>query len=192
MPGGVGPDDLHLFATDLLQAASDSLDEIPTLLPGEGLTGAPARQFISPGPPVWDCCEMLVVHVESLPIGFTRPTSPIGASGMKQAYGAWILQAVLTVTVGRCVPEGTTSVKGKYTPPSPAALTAAARQIDADGWALQNGIANRKYQGILSEVCSAMVWETFSSVDPMGGCGGWTATFRANIDGYGASDPIPT
>lgn len=191
MPGGVGPDDLHQIALDLLDACIGSLDEIPTLLPGEGLSGAPERAFISPGEPVWDCCEMLVVHSPLITRELTSPISPSPVSGTQHRTGAWMNIVGLTVTIGRCLPEG--ELKGtQYVPPTTDEMQAAARQINADGWALYNGISNRLYQGLLSEKCSGWKWGGVNSATPMGGCGGWTINFQAQLDGYGATDPIST
>ncbi len=193
MPGGLGPDDLHQIALDLLTACAASLDEIPTLLPGEGLVGAPTRQIIYPGEPVWDCCEQLVVHSPGIGDEFTRPASPAPVSGFKHKHGAWIPLVNLTVTIGRCVPQGEVKMKAKqYIPPTAIALTDAARQINADGWALYNGIKNRLYQGILSELCSSWKWQGVNSATPAGGCAGWTINFQAQLDGYGATDTIST
>lgn len=191
MPGGVGPDDLWVISNDLLDACVGSLDEIPTLMPGEGLAGAPERRFVSPTEPVWDCCEMLVVHSSSISRPLTRPVSPDGARGTQHRTGAWKNEVGLTVTIGRCVPEG--ELKGtKVVLPSIASMEAAARQIYADGWALYNGISNRLYQGLLSEKCSGWKWDGVNSATPTGGCGGWTINFRAELDGYGATDEIST
>lgn len=184
------PVDLGQVAQDLLDAATAALDTIPTYDPS--LAGAPERRFVSAGPPVWDCCEQLVVHAAGVAQEFTRPSSPPAATGQRHRYGAWLWKASLTLTVGRCVPEGELLANGKYVPPDVAALDAAAAQINADGWALVNGIANRLFAGQLHDRCSGWQWDALNSVDPAGGCGGWTINFRVTIDGYGLDEVMGT
>lgn len=180
---GVGPGDLSDLSQDLLAACIDSLNEIPAALPG--LLGAPDRAFVAPGIPVWDCCEQLAVYAPS--IG-ERNTSPPG-TGRRHVFGR-IPMVRLVTTVTRCLPQG--EVTGtRYTPPTPAELDAAAEQIQADGWALHNGIFNRLGQGLLAGGrCSEDDWEGIEAATPAGGCGGWTMTIRFQLDGYGYTDPI--
>lgn len=182
---GIGPTDLDDACQALLAVAVTTLDTIPTFDPA--LLGSPAKSFVSPGVPVWDCCEMLVVHVAGIAQQFTRPTSPPAAVGMRHKYGAWLWEAALVLTLGRCIPEG--ELVGKtYNPPTATELDAAAAQINADGWALANGIANALNEGELHEKCSGWKWDGVNAATPMGGCGGWTINFRVTVDGYGA-DP---
>ena len=80
MPGNVGPDDLYELATDVLAAAVASLDTLLTAEDSDGnpldLAGAPERSFVSVDPPVWDCCDMLVVSAPLITREFTSPSSP--------------------------------------------------------------------------------------------------------------------
>lgn len=174
---GFGPEDLHDLAGDFLAACVESLDTIPSFAPGLG--GAPERSFVSPGIPVWDCCEMLAVYAAS--VGH-NDTSPGGlASGRRDTYGAInLVQLVATVT--RCVPTVGATALDEI--PLIADLEVAAAQINADGWALWNHLYNMKRAGTLLTRCSEVYWDALSSVAPSGGCGGWTLVVRAQLDGY--------
>lgn len=182
-----GPTDLHDLAEDFLQACADSLDTIPGADPD--LVGAPARAFVNPGVPVWDCCEQLVVYDPSVGEQATLPSNTPGTTARRHVFGR-IPMVRLVATITRCIPQGT--VVGKtYTPPLPALLTAAAAQHHADAWALHNGIFNRLGQGLLAGGrCSEASWEGLEAVTPAGGCGGWTLQIRFQLDGYGYADPI--
>ena len=93
MPGGSGPLDYMAYAEDLLHVSALALDEIPLADPT--LAGAPERRFVSPGEPVWDCCEQLIVTGTLVSQKFTRPSSPPGAPGQRHRYGAWLWEVVL-------------------------------------------------------------------------------------------------
>jgi hypothetical protein len=184
----MGPDALDLLAHDVLDACVACLDTIPGLVPG--LAGAPDRAFVSPGEPVWDCCDQLAVNSPSIGEQFTSPTSPAGATARRHVFGRIPMVRIVT-TVTRCIPQGEV-VGTAYRPPTVADLEAAAAQIHADGWALHNGIYNRIAQGLLSDRCSEVAWDGLASATPAGGCAGWTFTLRFQLDGYGYTDPIGT
>jgi hypothetical protein len=174
-----GPGDLHVVAEELLAAAVDSLDDGAVL---SGLLGAPERRFVSPGIPVWDCCDMLTVDVRAIGELPTGPQGGVGSAGKRHIYGR-INLATLVTTITRCLPAGETVGK-RYTPPTIAQQEAAAEQINADGWALWNGILNRLTAGLLWEKCLEVHWETMAAVAPSGGCAGWTLSLRVMLDGY--------
>ena len=176
------PDDLHLFATTFLNECASALDSIPTLVPGQGLLGAPERQFVSPGLPVWDCCEQLAVHATPMT---EADTTPGGLdAGRRSARQARINHASYVATITRCVPTGELSAGGTYTAPDTVDLTLAARQINADGWALWNRLFNAVYAGRLLTLCDEVFWDAIIPVVPAGGCAGWTVTMRASLPGY--------
>lgn len=181
-----GPGDLDALAHDVLDACVACLDTIPIEIPG--LAGAPARTLVTPGIPVWDCCDQLAVHVAGVRDQSTRPQSPVGVTARRHVYGRLTL-AEIQATVTRCVPTGDV-VGTVYEPPTEASLEAAAEQIHADGWALYNGIYNRIAQGILSDRCSEVAWDGLQTAAPAGGCGGWTFVLRFQLGGYGYGDPI--
>ena len=186
---GTGPLDFYALASDLMEACVDSLDT----LPGFALRGAPERRYIAPEEPAWDCCEQLVVYSPGINDQLTSPISPIPVTATRHRT-ARISLVFLTVQVGRCVPTGTMG-KGpgaKYRPPTAEALDASAQQVMADGWALYNGIYNRLYQGVLSSRCDEWAWDGVAPFSPSDDCGGWIIRFRAQLDGYGVTDPVGT
>ncbi len=171
------PGDLHAFAVSFLDACVEALDTIPTFTATNSLEGAPARRFVSPGIPVWDCCEQLAVHV---PIMIEADTTPGGLMGGKRTNLGYINHVTFLATVTRCVP----TMDNDGNPPLPAALAASAEQIDADGWALWNHLHNLKASAQLLTLCDEMFFDGILAVAPSGGCGGWTVTIRAAIGGY--------
>ena len=96
---GIGPEDLHDLAEELLAACVESLDTIPTFAPALG--GAPERSFISPGLPVWDCCEQLTVHTEFV---IENDTSPGGLATGRRAVHGRINLVGLVASLTRCIP----------------------------------------------------------------------------------------
>lgn len=171
--------DLQLLAQAYLDACAEALDTI-TAFDG-GLLGAPARQFVSAGPPAWDCCEQLAVHVVGL---VEADTSPGGLSAGKRFTTGRINHVVLQATITRCVSVGGDAMGGNYQPPSVAALMADSVQHDADGWALWNHLFNLQSSGLFLTLCDEVFFEGISAVAPSGGCAGWIATIRAYLSGY--------
>ena len=175
---GVGPEDLQALAEELLEAAVDALDTIPTSAPG--LAGAPERSYVSPGTPSFDftgaedlCegCDQLTVHIP-------------GVNEMPQALdthkqGARKNIVVFVVTATRCIP---TIQSGHF--PSAADIQEAAEQVNADGWALWNYIWNLIRSGDLFSLCGPVSWDGLRAINPSGGCGGYTLTLRAEVEGY--------
>ena len=84
----------------------------------------------------------------------------------------------------RCIPTGTDSQLGAYTPPTPEDLDVAGEQLHADAWALWNHLfeVEREVAG-----CSEIFFDALTAVVPSGGCAGWTVTIRAQLDGYDES-----
>lgn len=170
-----GPADLFDLAAEYLSACIDSLDAIPTY--EADLLGAPDRTFVCPGVPAADCCEQLTVHVGTIGEQFSGQI-PAGKSILGRRN---LAQLVATFT--RCVP----TVKDDGSPPTAAEQSEAARQMDADGWAVWNGIFSRLVAGTLFTRCSHVLWDGLNVVNPSGGCAGWTLTLRVELDGY--NDP---
>lgn len=172
---GSGPGDLYALASEYLSACVEALDTIPTFEPT--LAGAPERAFISPGLPVWDCCEQLTVHVD----GVLEDVNSLSGSGRHAALGRLNIVTFIT-TVTRCIPVvGGTQLEAL---PEIEDLSSAAEQIHADGWALWNHIYNMVRAGELFALCDEVFYEGLRAATPMGGCGGWTMTVRAQLDGY--------
>lgn len=170
-----GPGDLHTFAETFLAFCAEALDTIPIY--DATLLGAPDRQFVSPGIPVWDCCEQLAVHVAFINEAGTTPGDL--DAGLRTNRG-YINHVTVIGTITRCIP----TMNSDGDPPSPAAQGSAAEQIDADGWALWNHLHNAKASGELLNLCDGMFFDGLLAVVPSGGCAGWTVTVRAAIGGY--------
>lgn len=169
-----GPGDLFATAEELLVASAGALDTIPDLL-GTSFAGAPERQFIAPGTPVHDCCSQLAVWVSQVGEGARSPT--VLAPDMQ------ITRPTLRVHVTRCVPTGKIVAK-KYVPPEAFALTAAAEQIEADGWALWNHTLNLINADLLFQKCADIVQWSMIALSPSGGCAGWEMQMTVALDGY--------
>ena len=167
---GTGPLDLQALAEEFLDACVDALDTIPSFDPGLG--GAPGRSFVAPGQPQYDCCPdgQLTVHV---PLVSSDPVLTLQNHERRNIV-------TLTATILRCVPASDEA--GNYA--LAADLLAAAEQVNADGWALWNGIFNAISSGDLFRLCDKIQWLGLRSITPSGGCGGWTLTLSVQFDGY--------
>lgn len=169
-----GPLDLHALAQELLDASVESLNTIPSFDPGLG--GAPDRSFISPGLPVFDCCEMLTVH--NVPITEADTTTFALGAGKRHAR---INLIALVVSAVRCVPTvGAT----ENDLPSIEEMEAAAEQINADAWALWNHLWHMWKEEQLFTRCGQVYWDGLLPIAPEGGCVGSTVNFRVSLDGY--------
>lgn len=166
---GVGPEDLQALAEELLEASVDALDTIPTSAPG--LAGAPERSYVSPGTPSFDCCDQLTVHIPGV------NEMPQTVDTHKQ--GARKNIVIFVVSATRCIP----SIDENGIPEA-ADIQAAAEQVNADGWALWNYIWNLIRSGDLFSLCGPVSWDGLRAINPSGGCGGYTLTLRAEVEGY--------
>lgn len=168
---GDGPPDLHDLARSFLEACEDALDTIP--LYDATLAGAPDRIFVSPGPVVLDCCDQLAVHVGTLTEGDSAPFQP-------KASVARINHVTLVATAARCVPVP----DANGNPPSTFKQEEAAKQINADKWAIWNHIYNQIGYGLLFDQCCDVIWSGLTALAPNGGCGGSSLTITVCFDGY--------
>jgi len=166
----MGPGDLHALCQEFLDACVESLDTIPTFEPGLG--GAPARSFISPGQPQYDCCPdgQLSVHAQAVS---SDPLQPLKNEWRKNLV-------TLVATSLRCVPVA----DDRGGPAAIADVQAAAEQVDADGWVLWNHIFNLISADQLFTLCGTVLWNGLRSITPSGGCGGWLLTLTVEYDGY--------
>jgi len=183
-----GPLDAHYLALAFLDDVAASLDSIPDYDPT--LEGAPERQFVSPGISVddfvgRDCCSQIAVWITPLT---EAGTSPGGLDDGKRASRfAWINQVSLTARVTRCFPTSSVSTAGIYTPPTADELTEAAKQHDADAWALWNYLHSAVHKEHLLEHCDEVFFDNITAIVPSGGCGGWVVSVRAALGGYEAT-----
>lgn len=174
---GIGPGDLDVAALELLNAAVEALDSIPTFTGLETLVGAPGRQYVSPGRPMPDC-EQIAVHVDPITEDATPPTG-LGA-GARHKYETRTNLVAFIVTLYRCVPSSTQAM----TPPSVDKLEIAGAQFNADAWAIWNHLWNRMRAGTLFSRCRPVYMDRLSAIEPAGGFGGWKLTIRAGVEGY--------
>ena len=174
-----GPGDLHDLAIALLDVCIESLDTIPDFEPQ--LDGAPERAFVSPGQPVFDCCDQLTVHVQT--IG-DADTTPGGLNAGRRPSRAKINHVTMIVTSTRCITTGGETRSGGLEIPSADALQADAEQLDADAWALWNHAFNMTRAEEFRTLCSEVFFDGINSIVPSGGCAGWTVTVRVALDGY--------
>ena len=171
------PGDLYALAQQFLTLCEDALDLIPISVPG--LSGSPARSFVSPGQSADDCCPQLTVWAgpltDSLNLGrFNKPLDKSGAS---------INLVQLQARIIRCVPAGQQVGEG-YLPPDPTEEESAAAQVDADGWVLWNHAHNAWRNGTFLNTCKEVYFDACTPITPSGGCGGWVLTIRASLDGF--------
>jgi hypothetical protein len=167
---------LGVWAQDLLDAASQAV--------ATTVGGPIERAFVSAGPPALDCCPQLSVHVASLTVENTSPTTPVTAPGHRITTTGMIFLATLVVTVARCVPISEEN-RQIIVPPSPESLTRSAVEIDEDLWAIWNLVAELQLNGeIFGGRCKALYYDPPTPLATEGGCGGWVWNVRAAIDGY--------
>jgi hypothetical protein len=181
------PDDLYDVQQELLFAAAASLDYLLTIPDPPGpLKGAPARAYVAPpGDFVLDC-EKLIVNAAGIGEQATGPGGASGSSGKRHATTGRITNPALRVIIGReCIPVG--RVNGTtYTPPTIAEEQAASRQLNADGWALWNGIWTRLVDDDIDFMsrCSQVFWGGMIPVGPSGAYAGWILTLNVRLPGY--------
>lgn len=170
-----------MTATALYDAAAEYLAACVAALNSETTSGAPERRFVTNGPPAWDCCPQLTVHVGGPAVADTAATRTLGP-GHRIATTGFVNMVSMTATILRCAPiiEGNTL-------PSPAALAAAAAEMDADLWAIWNWIATRKRDlSLFGPKERELLMDPASSLNQQGGCCGWQIPIRVQLDGYRA------
>lgn len=177
-----GPGDAFDLAAAYLDVCAEALDTIPDFEPD--LLGAPDRQFVSPGQPVFDCCDQLAVEMT---IVNDADTTPGGLAAGKRALMGRIPHVTLTAWATRCIPSILDNGMGSVVIPTPEELTASARQLDTDAWALYNHVYNAIRAEEFLTLCGEAFFVGVVPVLPSGGCGGWTVTIRASLDGYAES-----
>ena len=173
------PTDLFTAAQELLDAATLVLDDIPDADPS--LLGAPERAFVAHGAPVLDCCDQLSVWVPQIN---SAPLAP-GGLGAGRQIAARINHVFLTVTISRCYPVP----DDRGEPPPVADIVAASQQLDADAWALWNGLPCLWTSGDLFTVCDEVFWDSLRPIGPQGGCAGWDMGIHISLDGYTCDVP---
>lgn len=174
-----GSGDLYALCRETLNAANAAL---ATDAPG----GAIARAYVSPGPPVYDCCPQITVHAGGTSEATTAPLSPPLSSGHRaEAQGSLYLIS-LVITVLRCVPVVTqTGQTAKL--PSANSIEAAAVETLGDIWAIWHGMRRAYQAGALFVSPSGkreFFFEAAFPINTQGGCAGWQIPFRVQLSGY--------
>ena len=161
----MGPPDLYDLAADLLAAAEEALNTVPSYAPALG--GAPERSFVAPGPVVLDCCDQLTVNVSSV-------------TQREIVKGQGVNHVGLAITAARCVPVP----DSRGIPPAVEAMVAAAEQMNADAWALWVYLHALVSTDQLFEKCCGVTWGAVTPLQTSGGCGGNLLTVTVCFDGY--------
>jgi hypothetical protein len=171
----VGSTDLYDLAVEYLDACTVALADTPD--------GVPECVYVSPGPPVWDVCPALMVHVGGPVIGDTLPLQPMLAPLHRVQITGEVILVSLTATVLRCAPVLDNDGKIDLSEMGPAT-----RQINADLWAIWNHVRAGKRNGTLFAPREReFAFEPAVSVNQQGGACGWQITIRSQLDGY----PVP-
>lgn len=170
-----------MAGADLFDAAEELLDVAATGLATTS-GGVPGSRYVSAGQPVYDCCDLLTVHVQETN---SIPMREAGNQGLPQLRPA-VPMALLVVTALRCWPI----VQGGVTlgVPNAGEMHAAARGIYEDGWTLWNYLrtAARDDRLFAGRPCRPVSIGLLRPTPTQGGCGGWTIEIAVEIDGYAA------
>jgi hypothetical protein len=163
--------DLYTLAAELLGVTEDALAFTPA--------GTPDRSYVSPGPPAFDCCDQLTVHVAALG---ELPTFAGGAAldeGFRGHTRAAVLGPALVITALRCVPVPGENMKL----PPVAELEASGRAMLEDAWAIWNQVTEARVQGLFGDICKAVFRDGGIPIEDQGGCGGWQFVYRVEMHG---------
>lgn len=166
-----GPNDLFDLAAEWLAVCEEAV--------ATTVGGAIERAFVSPGPPAWDCCPQLTVHVGGPAEGDTAPLSPPLQPGHRTRQTAIVPLVPLTASVIRCVPSGEV--------PAELDLEAAAQAMSADVWAIWAHSRDAFGDGSLFPSSSGsreLIFDAAQVQAPSGGCAGWTIPVRVAVGGY--------
>ena len=161
-----------MAAGDLHDLALDVLDAAAAILQGE--SEAAEHIYLSHGPPALDCPDQLTVHITTIGEAATQQTDPL-APGMRKAR---VNLTGLAVTITRCYP----TVDDHGNAPPADELTAASARLNADGWALWNGLWRRRAE--LFSTCEAVFFDGLAALDAQGGIAGWVMPIRVELGGY--------
>lgn len=169
-----GPRDLFDLAREFLDACKHAVEFSP---------GGPIeRAYVSPGPPPFDCCDQLTVHVIGPAQSDTSPLSPTLAPGQRINVQGYVNLVTLAATVLRCVPV----IEGTVLPTIEALEDSAANTI-GDVWAMWNHVRSAVRNGILFSYPDTRREVEMTPPTPVpieGGAGGWVFMVRVRLDGY--------
>lgn len=171
---GSGPADLYNAANEYLEACINALQ----MSPG----GIPERCYVSPGAPIWDCPEMLCVHIGGPAIADTLPLQPSLAPLHRVSVQGEVNLITLTATILRCWPIYDDAADNL---PSIESYTEVSQVMYTDLWAIwQYGKAAHR-QGILFPGKQRQFgFDPAISVNMQGGTVGWEIPLRVSLEGF--------
>ncbi len=158
----------------LLNMAQSTLMAVQSHHGGE----LPARQFVSAGPPVWDC-ELLAVHVERTE-GYDGNAATTTVQPLAAGAGFAMRVATLVVTLVRCTPAVPDSKGSKVTMPSVDDEEAAATVLYTDAQRMLNALVVAHRAGELV-ACRSLAFQDWSVLGPTGGLVAGVLRVRAGL-----------
>lgn len=166
--------DLQAALVEFQGICLEALDDTPA--------GRPKCSYISPGPPPWDILDCLVVWTSGPAIADTFPLQPSLSPGHRvQVQGQVILVGVIA-TIIRCGYE-----LDETNPSSvdPDAITAIAKQTNADLWAILNHLrAAKRQERLFAPKEREFFIDPAVALNQEGGAAGWQITVRTALHGY--------
>ncbi len=138
----------------------------------------PERQFVSAGPPVWDC-ELLAVHVERTE-GYEGDVATVTVQPMSSAPGFAMRAATLAVTLVRCTPAVPESKGSKVSMPSVDDEEDAALTLYSDSQRVLNALVQAHKAGELGG-CRSLAFLDWSVIGPEGGMVAGLLRVRAGL-----------
>ncbi len=167
-------------ANDLQMLAQQYLDACVAAL--ESVGGAPDVRFISPGPPSWDCPNMLSVHIGGPVVADTLPLQPQLAYTHRIAIGIEVKMILMTATILRCDAQ----IENDGDLPSDAEITEVAAQTNADVWAIWSYLTTAKHAGLLWAPKREREMALLPAIPQKqeGGACGWEIPITVQLNGY--------
>lgn len=168
-----------MAASDLFDVARELLTACAAAVATTD-AGAIDRVFVSPSLPAFDCCPQLTVHVGNALEGDSSPLSP-PMQPSHRAVDKVVPMVQLTCSVVRCLAGP--DARGNAPPVS--AIEDAARQTNADLWAIWNELRTMKRDGTLFAPREReFFFDPAFPISVQGGCAGWLIPFRVTLGGY--------
>lgn len=166
-------DDLWNLANEYLKACVAALETTPA--------GAPQRVYVSPGPPAWDCCPQLTVHVGGPVVAATSPGGGALADGHRMAVAGMVNLIDLTATIIRCAP----GIREDSEPAPPEDFDRCSAYTLADLWSIWNYITSAHNAGdLFPGSCREVFLDPAALLAQQGGCAGWQISVRVQLGGY--------
>ena len=176
MPGG--PGDLYALAEEFRDACALALDGTPG--------GRPDYIAITQGAPAFDCFPSLYVYVGQVGVGDTYPLQPPLQPMQRLSTTGQVDLVSLVAVVLRCAALPQQQGENLLAP-SPAEVSAVARECYADLWAVWNSLKNQFRAGTLFPSLSnrrEFAFDAALSVPTSGGAAGWMIPVRVQLGGY--------